>query len=220
MGISWGNASPCATPFLGAAVNPTCNLYTSYSDIAPYYTNIPTEQLGFQTSYFRRLHVTGRASYTGAQTHLPYSDETFNGFISRGPYQQSIQTGSGSVQEITTSADGGVSYEITERLSVDDQFRWYDYRIPSGASFLQTYLFGASALVPANTFPSAACPPPYTAAGCPSHTTGSSADEISTGYSMFQAPVGSPKESYRVGQYVRKLHGRLAARTSHLAHRV
>ncbi len=153
LGIAFGNASPCATPFLGAAVNPTCNLYTSYSDIAPYYTDIPTEQLGFQTSYFRRLHITGRASYTGAQTHLPNSNETFNGIISRGPYEQSVQTGGGSVQEITTSADAGVSYEVTERFSIDDQFRWYDYRIPSGASFLQTYLFGCECTHPPEYVP-------------------------------------------------------------------
>ena len=187
LGIAWGNGSPCATPFLGGAVNPTCNLYTGYSDVAPYSTNIPTEQLGFQTSYFRRLHVTGRASYTGAQTHLPSSDETFNGLASRGPYERSVQTGSGSVQEITTSADAGVTYEITERLSLDDRFRWYDYRIPSGASFLESYLFGATALSPANAFSSTTCPPPYTAASCPQHTSGSSADQTGTGYSMFQA---------------------------------
>jgi len=187
LGISWGNGSPCATPFVGSFVNPTCNLYTSYSDVAPYYTDIPTEQLGFQTSYFRRLHITGRASYTGAETHLPNSDETFNGVISRGPYRKSVQTGSGSIQEITTSADAGVTYDLTERLSIDDQFRWYDYRIPSGASFLQSYLFGSNALLNPNTFPSAACPPPYTGPGCPKHTSGSSADEIATSYSMFQA---------------------------------
>lgn len=187
LGIAFGNGSPCATPFLGAFVNPTCNLYTSYSNNAAYYTDIPTEQLGFQTSYFRRLHINGRASYTGAETHLPNSNETFNGVISRGPYRQSVQTGSGAVQEITTSADGGVTYEVTERFSIDDQFRWYDYRIPSGASFLLTYLFGSNALLTPNTFPSAACPPPYTAAGCPQHTAASSADQTLTGYTMYQA---------------------------------
>ncbi len=187
LGVSWGNGSPCATPFLGGGVvNPTCNLYTGYSDVAPYYTDIPTEQLGFETSYFRRLHITGRASYTGAQTHLPNSNETFDGLTSRGPYAQSVLTGSGSIQQITTSADAGLSYEITERFSVDDQFRWYDYRIPSGASFVLNYLFSGNALVNPNIFPSANCPPPYTAKGCPTHTTGSSADETDTSYSMFQ----------------------------------
>ncbi len=187
LGISFGNGSPCAAPFAGSFVNPTCNLYTGYSDVAPYYTDIPTEQLGFQTSYFRRLHVTGRASYTGAQTHLPNSAEIFNGIDTTGRQQQSVLTGKGSVQEITTSADGGVTYEVTERFSIDDQFRWYDYRIPSGAAFLQSYLFGTNALVPPNTFPSSACPPPYTAAGCPQHVAGSAPDLTATSYSMFQA---------------------------------
>jgi len=186
LGVSFGNGSPCATPFLGSVVNPTCNLYTGYSDSAPYYTNIPTEQIGFQTSYFRRLHINGRASYTGAQTHLPNSDETFTGLTSRGPYVSSVTTGSGSIQQITTSADGGVTYELTERLSVDDQFRWYDYRIPGAASLVQSYLFAANALANPNTFPSSTCPAPYTGPGCPTHTTSSSADQTATSYSMFQ----------------------------------
>jgi hypothetical protein len=187
LGTTYNSSSPCAAPFAGSFANPTCNLYTGYSDNAPYYTDIPTEQLGFETNYWRRLQITGRASYTGAQTHLPNSAEIFSGLVTRTGEAQGVQTGSGSVQEITTSADFGVSYDITERFWIDDQFRWYDYRIPSGASFLQTYLFSSSALIPPNTFPSAACPAPYTGPGCPQHTTGSSADSTITDYSMFQA---------------------------------
>jgi len=187
LGVTFNSSSPCATPFVGSFVNPSCNLYTGYSDTAPYYTDIPTEQLGFETNYFRRLQITGRASYTGAETHLPNSTETFSGLTTRTGEAQGVQTGAGSVQEITTSADAGVTYDVTERLWIDNQFRWYDYRIPSGASFLQTYLFGRNALVSPNTFPSAACPPPYTAVGCPQHSSSSSADATTTDYSMFQA---------------------------------
>ena len=188
LGVSFGNASPCATPFLPSGfVTPSCNLYTGYSDYAPYYTDIPTEQLGFETNYFRRLHINGRASYTGAKTHLPQSDETFNGLTSRGPYVQDVTTGTALIKQITTSADGGLSYELTERASLDDQFRWYDYRIPGAASFVQSYLFAANALGNPNSFPSATCPPPYTSTtGCPSHTASSSADQTATSYSMFQ----------------------------------
>jgi hypothetical protein len=187
LGIAFGNGSPCATPFIGSAVNPTCNLYTGYSNVSPYSTDIPTEQLGFQSNYFRRLHVTGRGSYTGSRTHLQNSVETFAGFDSRVGQTQSVLTGSGSVRQITTSADLGVTYEVTERFSVDDQFRWYDYRIPGGAAFLENDLYGASALSVSNTYSAATCPPPYTSPLCPQHTTGSSADQTSTAYSMFQA---------------------------------
>jgi hypothetical protein len=187
LGISFGNASPCATPFVGSSVNPTCNLFTSYSNVAPYSTDIPTEQLGFQSSYFRRLHVTGRGSYTGARTHLPNSTEAFTGYDSRVGETQATITGAGTVQQITTSADLGVTYEITERFSVDDQFRWYDYRLPSGAVFLENDLYGASALSTANTYSTATCPPPYTSPQCPQHTTAAGADQTSTAYSMFQA---------------------------------
>lgn len=185
LGIVFGNNSPCASPFVGASVNPTCSLYTGYSAAAPYYTDIPTEQIGFQSSYFQRLHVTGRASYTGAETYLPNSLETYKGFGSNR--LQSTTTGNGSAKQITTSADAGVTYDFTERLSLDDQFRWYDYRIPSAASFVQGYLFGPNALSSPVTFNAATCPAPYTGPGCPFHTTSSSADQTATSYSMYQA---------------------------------
>jgi hypothetical protein len=187
LGISFGNGSPCATPLIGSSVNPTCNLFTSYSNVAPYYTNIPTEQFGFQSNYFRRLHVTGRASYTGAQTHLPNSTEAFAGYDSRVGETQATITGAGTARQITTSADVGVTYEITERFSVDDQFRWYDYRIPSAAAFLENDLYSASALSGGNTYSASTCPPPYTSPLCPQHTAANGADQTSTAYSLFQA---------------------------------
>jgi hypothetical protein len=187
LGITFAGTTPCATPFIGSFVNPTCNLYTSYSNVSPYSTDIPTEQLGFETTYWRRLHIAGRGTYTGADTYMPYSNETFNGIDTTGAQRQGVPTGRAKIQQITTTADFGVTYDITERLSIDDQFRWYAYRIPGAASFLQTYLFGSNALVPPNMFPSATCPPPYTGPGCPQHVAGSPADQSATNYAMFQS---------------------------------
>jgi hypothetical protein len=185
LGIS---AAPCgATTFLGPYANPSCNLFTGYSDTAPYYTDIPTEQIGFQTSYLHRLHVGGRASYTGAQTELPNAAEIYKGFTSRDHTVQSMQTGSGTIQEITTSADFGVTYDVTEALSISDQFRWYAYRIPSGAEFLQTSLFSTNSLASPNPFSPATCPAPYTASTCPQHSAGSGPDVSNSLYSMFQS---------------------------------
>lgn len=187
LGIVYTSSIPCSQPFTGGFVSPNCNLFTGYSNTSPYYTDIPTEQIGFQTSYFPDFQITGQASYTGAETHMPNSAEIFNGFTSKSSMTQSIETGSATIQQITTTADFGITYQVSERMWIDDQFRWYAYRIPSGASFLQTYLYSPSALIPANTFPSAACPAPYTAAGCPQHTSNSGADESTTNYSMFQS---------------------------------
>ena len=184
LGVSWNN-TPCASPFVGAYVNPTCSLFTGYSDVTSYYTDVPTEQLSFQTSYFRKLHLTGRGSYTGAETQMPGMVETYNGYGSNR--LQSTTTGHATIQQITTSVDGGATYELTERMSLDDQFRWYDYRIPAAASFVQAYLFGTNALSTPITFSTSTCPPPYTSVtGCPTHTTSSSADQTATSYSMFQ----------------------------------
>ncbi|MBV9303186.1 MAG: hypothetical protein JOY62_00955 [Acidobacteriaceae bacterium] len=189
LGITFNTlgGSPCATPFLGPFANPACDLFLGYSNTAPYSTDIPTEQIGFQTSYFPRLHITGRASYTGAQTHVPSFQELFNGIDSFFGVRLSSQTGSGSAEMITTSVDAGVTYDVTEKLSIDDQFRWYYYRIPSGASYLQNYFFAPTALSPINTFPSPACPPPYIAPGCPQHNFISPADVSTVLYAFHQS---------------------------------
>ncbi len=181
------NGSPCSTPFIGPFANPACNLFLGYSNVSPYSTDIPTEQLGFQTNYFRRLHITGRGSYTAAQTNLPRAQELFSGIDSLFGYRTNSQTGSGSAQMITTSADLGVTYELTEKLSIDDQFRWYYYRTPTGTSYLQDYLFAPTALSAINTFPSAACPPPYAGPGCPQHNFLSPADVSTVLYANYQA---------------------------------
>lgn len=181
------NGSPCGTPFIGPFVNPACNLFLGYSNVSPYSTDIPTEQLSFHTSYFPRLHLTGRASYTGAETHLPRAQELFNGIDSLFGYRTSSQTGSGSAQMITSSADLGITYDLTEKLSIDDQLRWYYYRVPTGTSYLQTYLFAPTALSPINTFPSPGCPPPYTGPGCPQHTFLSPADVSTVLYAFDQS---------------------------------
>ena len=116
---------------------------------------------------------------------MPNMTETYTGNGSNRLV--SITTGKASIQQITTSADGGVTYEISERLSLDDQFRWYAYRIPGAASFVQNYLFGANALANPIVFSTANCPPPYTSVtGCPFHTTSSSPDQTASAYSMFQ----------------------------------
>ncbi len=190
LGLTFNTAgrTPCATPFAGPFANPTCNLFTGYSNVAPYSTDIPTEQLSFQMNPFERLHVSGRASYTWAQTNVSRTQELFEGLETRTGSRESLETGSGfSIQQITTSADAGITYDITEKLSLEDQFRWYYYRIPSSSSLLQTYSFGATALSPVNAFSPATCLPPYTGPGCPFHSFGSPADASTNVYSTFQA---------------------------------
>jgi hypothetical protein len=179
--------SPCAAPFIGPFVNPACDLFLSYSNVVPYSTDIPTEQLSFQTSYFRRLHITGRGSYTGAQTNVSRAQELFNGIDSLFGFRSSTQTGAGSAEMITTSADFGITYDITEKLSINDQFRWYYYRLPTGTQYTLDYLFAQTALSPINTFPSASCVAPYVGPGCPFHTFFSPADMSTVQYFFYQA---------------------------------
>jgi hypothetical protein len=179
LGISFDtkNGLPCAAPITASgAANPTCNLYTGYSNFAPYRTNIPTEQLSFQSNYFKRLELTGLASYTGARSDVPFSEESFAGVISRTHGVSTTTTSTGHTQNITTSADLGASYDISDKLRINDSFRWYDFRLPGAATLVSSALFSPSGIVPPNPFSATACPPPYTGPGCPQHSASSGAD--------------------------------------------
>lgn len=179
LGISFDTANgiPCAAPLLaGGAANQACNLYTGYSNSVPYRTNLPTEQLSFQSSYFKRLEVTGQGSYTGGRSDVPFSAENFTGFISRTHGVESLVTSTGSTQNITSSADLGATYDVTEKFRINDSFRWYNFRLPGAGTLTTTGLFSPSAIVPANMFSATTCPAPYTGVGCPQHSASSGAD--------------------------------------------
>jgi len=170
---------PCATPLLANGLaNPACNGAFSYSRIGNLRNNYPTEQLSFQSNYFKRLDMSGRFSYSSADADNPNFSEIFNGLITRNRQRVSDMTGFSNAQRISTSADFGITYRLTEKLQLVDTFRFDNFRIPSGWDYSTNSLFGATLLSPANSFTPATCPPPFTAATCPQHNTSSGADVI------------------------------------------
>src|SRR5438105_4928055 len=168
---------PCVAPFLpSGAVNPTCNLYTGYSRVSPARTDFPTEQLSFQSSYFKRVDLSGRANYTGADSTMPVYQEVFGGFLSRNRVvaQTQAETNVAKARRISGSADFGATFHLSEKLRFVDTFRWINFRIPSGETFLTNPLFAANAAAAPNTFNPATCP--ATPATCPQHIAASGAD--------------------------------------------
>jgi hypothetical protein len=167
---------PCGIPILGTVVNPACNGYFSYFRSDRVRNSYPTEQLSFQSDYFRRLDVSSRFSYTGSESDLPAALETFDGLITRNRVRSFQATGSALAKRISVSGDFGLTLRITDRLRLIDNFRYSNFRIPGNWNITTTNSFGANLLSKPNAFSLATCPPPFTAATCPQHGTSTSPD--------------------------------------------
>ncbi|HEU4415970.1 MAG TPA: hypothetical protein VFT65_14385 [Candidatus Angelobacter sp.] len=179
---------PCggATPPLiaGGFANPLCSGLLAYTRQNNIRTNYPTEQLSFQSNYFKRLDFSGRASYSSSDSDNPAFNEFFNG-LARNRQRAYTQTGFSNAQRISTSADFGVTYRLTEKLHLVDTFRFENFRIPTGWDYTTTSLFAVNLLTQPNKFLAATCPPPFTAATCPQHVAGSAADVIVDSLNQF-----------------------------------
>jgi hypothetical protein len=187
-GLAFNTAAgqPCATPVLGTGFyNPACNGFFGYTRQEKVRTNYPTEQLSFQSNYFKRVDLSGRFSYSSSDSGNPVYDETFNGLITRTRQLFYEQAGSSTAQRISGSADFGISYRLTEKLHLIDSFRWENFRIPTGWTYTTSSLFGATLLSNPNRFTPGSCPPPFTAATCPQHLASSPADVLVDALNQF-----------------------------------
>ena len=90
-------------------------------------THTPTEQLSLE-SRNKKLDVTGRVSYSGNDMKANYN-EFFTG-VTRGALDQ-LLLGPQNGKTIQSSADFGVTYHLTEKLSVSDTFHFMNWRMPS-----------------------------------------------------------------------------------------
>jgi hypothetical protein len=170
---------PCATPLLATGfVNPACNGFFSYTRQEKVRTDYPTEQLSFQSNYFKRVDLSGRFSYSSSDSDNPAYLETFAGLITRNRQRTYTQAGSSNAQRISANADFGMTYRLTERLHLIDAFRWDNFRIPTGWNYTTNSLFAATLAATPNVFSPASCPPPFTAATCPQHLAASPADTL------------------------------------------
>jgi hypothetical protein len=170
---------PCAAPLLATGLaNPACNGALSYSRVGGLRNNYPTEQLSFQSTYFKRVDLSGRFSYSGAEADNPAFSEIFNGLLTRTRQRITDMLGSSTAQRISTSADFGITFQVTDKLHLIDTFRFDNFRIPTGWNYTTNSFFGATLLSPANVFSPATCPSPFTAATCPQHNASSGADVV------------------------------------------
>ncbi|MEO5936641.1 MAG: hypothetical protein ABIP81_05460 [Terriglobales bacterium] len=188
--VNTGAGQPCVAPVTNPATtpptfNPTCNGYTAYNRSGNIRGLYPTEQLSFASDYFARVNFSGRLLYSASNSDVADLRELGMGLVSRTRQRVFNFSGPTHTRRINVTADLGFSWEINDRASLTNSFRWTDYRIPGRFDLAETSLFGTTMLTAPTTFNPATCPAPFTAATCPSHTTSSPADVIAETFNRY-----------------------------------
>ena len=111
-------------------VNPTCSGYQQFARSAPVRTLFPTEEFRFQTGDIKNVQMNGRIRYTGATMKLPQFHETFLGLDNFGIRSWDI-TGYSKAQRINVSGDLGMVWQLAPRVSVAEQFDFWNFRQPA-----------------------------------------------------------------------------------------
>ena len=176
---------PCASPVAnGATAPPTandvCNGFLSFSRENRARSRVPTEQLTFQSNYFKRLELSGLFSYSSASSSLPSFAELFDGLIVPLSLREYAFGGAARSRRIAVVGDGSATWQLTPAWRISDTVDWRAFRIPGDAAATENALFAASLLVMPNAFDPATCPAPFTSPACPPHGFGSPADVIAS----------------------------------------
>ncbi len=129
-----------------ATANPTCNGYLQYSRFSPTRSIFPTEEFRFQSSSIKNIQMNGRIQYTGANMNLPEYYEYFNGLSSRSGLRASTTTGNSTAKRVSVSADYGVVWQVSEKISLSDQYDFWDFRQPAFNSLSEVDQAGTSML--------------------------------------------------------------------------
>ena len=95
-------------------------------------TDIPTGQFAFASNYFRKLDITASAIYSSASSDFLNFKEFYYGS------SPTLLNGPASARHISSNADLGLTYHLSQAWSVSDKFRWVNWREP-GALNLSTF---------------------------------------------------------------------------------
>jgi hypothetical protein len=195
----------------------TCNGYQGYSRFAPIRTSYPTEQLTLQSSYFRRLDLSARASYSSADTKVNNFAEDLLGLIARTGQRAFNVTGPARAKRVVANADLGITVRITDKFRLTDSFRFSNFRIP-GAWTPSTLSFfngvaPASMLSPVVVFDPAVCP--ADPAACPQHGNSSPADVATTSFARFLGQDSKYNTIEAEYDFSKHFGGRLGYRYGH-----
>jgi hypothetical protein len=185
LGVPWNTSSqPCSNTFSpGAIVNPACNAFSSYLLHWRTRLNNPTEKATVQSSYFKNVDFAGTFSYTGGDLTVTDYQQNFTGLTPKANQSNFAETGPISGRHVATFADLGVTWHITETVSLVDSVRFSNWKEPARFAATDCSFFSPSLIVNPNVF-SPTGPLPATCAApangvpnaIPVHTTSSAGD--------------------------------------------
>jgi hypothetical protein len=190
IGVSLNSAAnqPCGNTFNGpplGAVNPACSAFINYLTHGRVRTKTPTEQISLQSSYWRKVDITGRFTYTGGEANeFNYLESQF-GRESRTSLINALTNGSVVGQRVAVTSDLGVTWHITDALSFLDSFHYSNFHNPSNFLYNNCSFFSTNLITVANVFtpvappsplPIACLPPTGSVAGNPAHVASSEPD--------------------------------------------
>jgi len=193
LGIDFIGSSPCANPVTNSTTTPptvtsNCNGYLSYGMVQNPRSSFPTERFSFQSTYVKNLAMSGSISYSSGLNTITGFNDILNGWTSRTLTRLSTTGGPGQAKRISVNANWTGTYQITNKLSLVDEFSYVNWRTPSMWATAATNLFatpptsGQTGLslpistVTAATFASLCPTAPYNGPNCPQHNTSSGAD--------------------------------------------
>jgi hypothetical protein len=185
IGVSLNAAAgqPCAATFLATgAVNPVCNGFLSYSRNGRVRTSMPTEQLSFQSNYFKKVDLSGRASYTGGDMNVGGYQELLTGRESRTNLRNNDVFGPAFGRHVAATVDFGATWHVTDKFRILDTFTFSSFRNPAQFDSSNCQFFSPSLTTAPNIFNPAAAPsitctlPADGVAGTPAHSTSSGPD--------------------------------------------
>ncbi len=137
----------------------SCAGTISYNRTQPVKTNLPTHQLSFFSNYFRKVDLSGSATYTSGTVTIPNYDELYSRIVNTTSksvttttYSQNGILGSASNRQLTGNVDFKATIHLNSTWSFDEKFRWVDWRVPGTGSFtptLTTNLTASTVLTPA-----------------------------------------------------------------------
>jgi hypothetical protein len=193
-------ALPCATPIVAGTTNtatPTCNAYLSYSQVGNPRNFMPTERLRFQSNYFKNFEMSGSFGYSSSNNKIPDFLETVNGYTARSAERGSTTSGPANAKRVSVNGDWSGVYAITNKLRIQDSFRYDNWRIPGVWDALNTAVYGTPSpgpgvvglLLSPGMFNPANCTAAghYNQATCPQHSASSAADMTNEIASQFLA---------------------------------
>jgi hypothetical protein len=221
LGLIFNTAAnqPCATPLLpNGTVNPTCNAFLAYSRQGRVRTLFPTEQLSFQSSYFRNVDFSGRIAYSSADNELVGYEELFRGRVTRTNQSEITTQAPAQGRRVSVTGDLAATFYATDKFKVVDTFHWQHFRIPGQVLIQECSQFSTSMLITANTFPAVNpllnCPRTNTL-GTPVHTASSPADILIEDISKFLGQDTRTNTFELLYDFTRRAGVRLGYRYTH-----